>query len=344
MGTYLSTPNTEKSGEDGVGEGIRWGVSSMQGWRIGMEDAHITLPLVGDGIKLFAVFDGHGGKEVAQFCAKYMAGELQFLCQKASDLNEKTLKDAFHRMDHMLRQDQYAEELAVLSGRYNQTDGSSPTASPKPRAPTSRERAAQMVRTSLNASLDEAKKKGKLSKKEATELLVKMMALNRMENQPTSSGSASGGAASGSASSGSAPEDDEPSSTSAGCTANVMVVVDRELWIANAGDSRAVLCHAGKAIEMSFDHKPNQPREMDRISSAGGWVTDGSTGHYRVNGNLNLSRSIGDLKYKSNTQLGPEQQIITAEPDVQRRTLIPGDEFIVLACDGVFDVLSSQVR
>jgi protein phosphatase 1G len=62
----------------------------------------------------------------------------------------------------------------------------------------------------------------------------------------------------------------------------------------------------------------------------------------RVNGNLNLSRAIGDLKYKCNTSLPAKDQIITAQPDVRRIALCPEDEFFVLACDGVWDVLTNQ--
>ena len=64
---------------------------------------------------------------------------------------------------------------------------------------------------------------------------------------------------------------------------------DNELYVANAGDSRCVLCRDGKAMDMSDDHKPEDPGEQDRIVKAGGRVTcDG-----RVNGGLNLSRAIG---------------------------------------------------
>jgi serine/threonine protein phosphatase PrpC len=74
----------------------------------------------------------------------------------------------------------------------------------------------------------------------------------------------------------------------------VALIVEKELFVANAGDSRAVLCRGGRAIALTEDHKPFQDREMERIRKAGGFVTEQG----RVNGNLNLSRSIGDLKYK----------------------------------------------
>ncbi|CAN0330950.1 unnamed protein product, partial [Discosporangium mesarthrocarpum] len=62
----------------------------------------------------------------------------------------------------------------------------------------------------------------------------------------------------------------------------------------------------------------------------------------RVNGNLNLSRSIGDLKYKGNKSLPPEDQIISAQPDVQKVDIEEEDLFILIACDGVWDCMSSQ--
>lgn len=107
-----------------------------------------------------------------------------------------------------------------------------------------------------------------------------------------------------------------------GCTAVVALVSGRELYVANAGDSRCVLCRAGKVVEMSFDHKPEDEIELNRIKKAGGRVTlDG-----RVNGGLNLSRAIGDHGYKTNKELPAEEQMISALPDIKRVTLEPEDE------------------
>jgi len=130
-----------------------------------------------------------------------------------------------------------------------------------------------------------------------------------------------------------------------GCTAVLCCVRPDSITVANAGDSRAVLCRKGTAVDMSEDHKPNLPGEMRRIERAGGCVMEQRVaGHtqYRVNGNLNLSRSIGDLGYKQNFALLPEDQMICCTPDVRNFARQPGDEFMVIACDGVWDVLSSQ--
>lgn len=67
----------------------------------------------------------------------------------------------------------------------------------------------------------------------------------------------------------------------------------KKLYIANSGDSRSVLSRGGKALELSHDHKPDNEEEKKRIYNAGSIITEG-----RVDGNLNLSRSLGDLRYK----------------------------------------------
>jgi protein phosphatase 2C family protein 2/3 len=69
--------------------------------------------------------------------------------------------------------------------------------------------------------------------------------------------------------------------------------------------------------------------EKARICAAGGFVDFG-----RVNGNLALSRAIGDFEFKKSADLPPEQQIVTAYPDVTIHDLSDDDEFIVFACDG----------
>jgi serine/threonine protein phosphatase PrpC len=123
-----------------------------------------------------------------------------------------------------------------------------------------------------------------------------------------------------------------------GCTAIVACVHGGVLHVANAGDSRGVLCRGGRAVALSHDHKPQAPTELARIQRAGGWVNEAG----RVNGNLNLSRSIGDLRYKRNAELPAAEQAITAAPDVLSIPLEAGDEFFVLACDGIWDCKSNE--
>ncbi|ORY65398.1 phosphatase 2C-like domain-containing protein [Pseudomassariella vexata] len=122
-----------------------------------------------------------------------------------------------------------------------------------------------------------------------------------------------------------------------GCTACVGLITGDKIYIANAGDSRSVLGVKGRAKPLSFDHKPQNEGEKARITAAGGFVDFG-----RVNGNLALSRAIGDFEFKKSAELAPEQQIVTAYPDVVVHELSEDDEFLVLACDGIWDCQSSQ--
>ncbi|KAF2100387.1 type 2C protein phosphatase [Rhizodiscina lignyota] len=122
-----------------------------------------------------------------------------------------------------------------------------------------------------------------------------------------------------------------------GCTASVGLVTRDKIYVGNAGDSRTVLGIKGRAKPLSFDHKPQNEGEKARITAAGGFVDFG-----RVNGNLALSRAIGDFEFKKSADLPPEQQIVTAFPDVTVHNISDDDEFLVVACDGIWDCQSSQ--
>lgn len=125
---------------------------------------------------------------------------------------------------------------------------------------------------------------------------------------------------------------------SIGCTANV-ILIDKmqKIYAANAGDSRCVLGRGGKAFPLSFDHKPDDEIELRRIEKAGSVVTEG-----RVDGNLNLSRALGDLKYKTNKDLKPEEWPITANPDIKCVDLQPEDDFIIMGCDGIWETKTND--
>ncbi|PPR07801.1 hypothetical protein CVT26_014986 [Gymnopilus dilepis] len=123
-----------------------------------------------------------------------------------------------------------------------------------------------------------------------------------------------------------------------GCTAVAALLTrDNKIYVANAGDSRSVIAVKGQVEPLSFDHKPTNDLERMRITRAGGYVEYG-----RVNGNLALSRALGDFEFKKNYSIGPEAQVITANPDVTCHEITDEDEFLVLACDGIWDCLSSQ--
>ncbi|XP_022852875.1 probable protein phosphatase 2C 60 [Olea europaea var. sylvestris] len=127
------------------------------------------------------------------------------------------------------------------------------------------------------------------------------------------------------------------SGPTSGSTACVAIIRDNQLVIANAGDSRCVISRKGQAHNLSRDHKPDLEVERERILKAGGFIQAG-----RVNGSLNLARAIGDVEFKQNKFLPADKQIVTANPDINVVELCGDDEFLVLACDGIWDCLSNQ--
>ena len=116
-----------------------------------------------------------------------------------------------------------------------------------------------------------------------------------------------------------------------GTTAIVAVVQEDTLTVAHVGDSRGVLCRGGKAVVLTEDHKPDLEPEKRRIEALGGFVS--FIGCWRAMGILAMSRAIGDLFLKP---------YVSAEPDVRAMPIVAADEFIVLASDGVYDVLNNE--
>jgi serine/threonine protein phosphatase PrpC len=220
-----------------------------------MEDAKLANISLSNETMVFGVFDGHGGKEVAEFVSRHFCEELEKNSAYRSGNIEQALKETFLKMDELIRTPNGTKEVIRI-------------------------------------------------------------ARDLPDNYPIEA---------------------DPSMLVAGCTAVVALIRNNTLYVANAGDSRCVLSRDGRAVEMSIDHKPELPGELDRIRKAGGMVEDG-----RVMGNLNLSRSIGDLEYKKNNSIPQKDQMITAYPEVRIENLNDRDQFMVLACDGVWDMLTSQ--
>ncbi|GMN36305.1 hypothetical protein TIFTF001_005914 [Ficus carica] len=285
MGIYLSSPKTEKASDDGENERLRYGLSSMQGWRATMEDAHAAYPNLDSSTSFFGVYDGHGGKAVAKFCAKYLHQQVLKHESYIADLGT-SLQKAFLRMDEMMRGQRGWRELAILGDKIDKASG--------------------VLEGLIWSPRGGEVKRGEFS--------------NHADDWSSEEGPHS--------------SFDGPN---CGSTACVAIIRDNKLVVANAGDSRCVLSRKGQAYNLSKDHKPELEVERDRILKAGGFIQVG-----RINGTLNLTRAIGDAEFKQNKHLPAEKQIVTANPDINTVELCDDDEFLVLACDGIWDCMSSQ--
>uniref|UniRef100_A0A0D6QYI4 protein-serine/threonine phosphatase n=1 Tax=Araucaria cunninghamii TaxID=56994 RepID=A0A0D6QYI4_ARACU len=116
-----------------------------------------------------------------------------------------------------------------------------------------------------------------------------------------------------------------------GTTAVVAVVGSCQIIVSNCGDSRAVLSRGGRAIPLSVDHKPDREDELARIEAAGGKVINWK-GH-RIFGVLAMSRAIGDRYLKPS---------VIPDPEVTFTQRTEDDECLILASDGLWDVLSNE--
>ena len=356
----LSSPVTDKETYTGsIADDMSYGVSSMQGWRGNMEDTFIAetnvYAVVDDdlmskisekkletvevnnvsstpgeetttavislpGHALFAVFDGHGGKFSAQYC-----------------------RDNYFRV---LSQQPLFAEYAI----FYQEEMNMKLVSPKEREQYLRLGGLDFLEGALKQSFVDIDCEIAMAIKESPHPNAKMP----FPLQP--SGTNGSATAKPLAPPGQNPTtlDEDDSGTTACC---VLVTPD---WMvcANAGDSRAVFSRSGIAIPLSFDHTPNREGEKRRILAAGGHVT-----HDRVDGEQAPSRGLGDLRYKhppsvlanidlaTQTPKRPVQDEVK-QPQDQKVSPVPGiikvardqeeDEFIVLACDGIWEVLSNQ--
>lgn len=110
------------------------------------------------------------------------------------------------------------------------------------------------------------------------------------------------------------------------------ILIDDTLHIAHTGDSRAVLCRNGRAIHLTSDHKPTCNKEKERVVQNGGTVE-----WDLLNGYLEVSRAIGDF----DSELGLKTRGLSASPEITKVKLHAEDEFVIVACDGLWDVMDS---
>ncbi|GAA0141987.1 protein phosphatase [Lithospermum erythrorhizon] len=117
-----------------------------------------------------------------------------------------------------------------------------------------------------------------------------------------------------------------------GSTAVTAIVIDgKDLWVANIGDSRAVLCERGTGNQITVDHEPDKERK--RIEKQGGFVTAFPGDVPRVNGQLAVARAFGDQSLKAH---------LSSDPDVRHVPIDPSMEFVILASDGLWKVMTNQ--
>lgn len=276
MGVFLDKPKKEKESECGEGNGLRYALCSMQGWRVEMEDSHSIRIDLGPVLKkcsYFAVFDGHAGDFVSKYISENLIDtilELWMMKTPNNDNNDNTVNKV------------NSEKTAEVG----ETD-----------APCLLTDSSELERFKQN--IKDGFLKIDSSMREHPKFL--------------------------------SPEE------KSGTTAVTAFVTPDKVIFANCGDSRGVLANNNSVRFGTYDHKPCNEEEKKRIENAGGSVMI-----RRVNGSLAVSRALGDFDYKNVSGLPPTQQLVSAEPDLSVMDRSDQDEFLVLACDGVWDVMTNE--
>ena len=189
-----------------------------------MEDSHICAAALcdRDDMSLFGVFDGHGGAEVAQFCAKYFIRELVASETFKTGDFDNALKQAFHKMDMLLRDNSYSQEIAAVSCHQS---GSKAACNVSFLLYLT-----QLVRLQLRLLTQNNEEARAESQGDENHTIVSQLReFKRMVIQSQVS--------------------ESQVQLQAGCTAIVALKFHNALHVANAGDSRGVLCRSGTAHE-----------------------------------------------------------------------------------------------
>jgi len=270
MGSFLDKPKTDKTNASGSGNALNFGVASMQGWRIEMEDAHCSLasvPIPGfEAWSFFAVFDGHAGSKVSQYCSEHI---LEHILKIENSFLPEVLAS---------KTQNGADEPQRMNGNVNPS-------------------------SAYQAKIKSAMKKGFLDLDDTIRKLPEFT-----------------------------NGDDKSGSTAVAC-----LISPNNIYLINCGDSRAIVARDNKVFMNTLDHKPTNPEERERIQRAGGSVMI-----QRVNGSLAVSRALGDFEYKMVDGMGPTDQLVSPEPEIYVEERSDKDEFVVLACDGIWDVMSND--
>ncbi|KAI0051824.1 protein serine/threonine phosphatase 2C [Auriscalpium vulgare] len=267
---------------------FRFGVADAKGPRRAMEDAHSFVfdyaGLHGQGF--FAVFDGHAGKEAADWCGNNFH---KYLHEALKANPEANIPDVYNQTFHNV--DRSLSRIAEESGGKIHSGTTAVTAFLRIE---DREGGQSFAASIPQPHANESDEAESADASGANEEVV---------NDTASKGS----------------PDSPPQAPPPGAP------LRRMLYVANAGDARGVLCRGGKALRLTYDHKGTDKQEAKRITDSGGFVMSG-----RVNGVLAVTRSLGDSSMK---------EFVVGAPYTTETEVTEDDEFLILACDGIWDVL-----
>ena len=371
----VNQANKEKTTYDKTLTNMKIGVCEMQGWRRTMEDAAIVLPNFEKNTSLFGILDGHGGSIISEFVSVNFKNILIRLDSYKNGDYEKALSETFLIMDELLKnrkinnfiytthnskENQKGKEVlkkqnsvngnekivtlrfetGVFEFDLNQIDlsigGENASTTiyeykhKNTLTPTNENNNIKIEDIFFeksgkqNAALntlplfeDVFNIKSydiKFDEKENNLLLTK----NTSSPGKTSLGNLV--------------------ANEMGTTANIMLIKNGIIYIANVGDSLSVMYKHKRAYNLNREHQTIIESEKERVIKSGAQIIG-----YRINGMLNLTRAIGDLKFKTNSNLKRHEQSVISLPEITKIEDTDGIDFIIMGCDGVWDCVKRQL-
>ena len=375
----VNQANTEKATYDKTVGNMKIGVCEMQGWRRTMEDAAIVLPNFEKNTSLFGILDGHGGSIISEFISVNFKNILIRTDSYKNGNYEKALTETFLIMDELLKNKKVnnfiysthnsKEKPKEKETKYNQKPQNGNENIVKLRFETGiYEFDLNQIDLSLggedtSTTIYEYKHGTSTTPKNEQNNEVKIddiffekggkqnAALNTLpsfeevfnittydidfskkdDNLPSLE----------------IPKNNSNSkhlslenfvANEMGTTANIMLIKNGIIYIANVGDSLSVMYKNKKAYNLNREHQTIIQTEKERVLKSGANIVG-----FRINGMINLTRAIGDLKFKSNYNLKRHEQSVIALPEITKIQDTEDIEFIIMGCDGVWDCVKRQL-
>ncbi|KAK7198772.1 protein phosphatase 2C-like protein [Novymonas esmeraldas] len=136
----------------------------------------------------------------------------------------------------------------------------------------------------------------------------------------------------------------EAETNESGSVCAVALILDDKLVVGNVGDTEAVLSHNATPVVLTVRHNiASNPKEEERVRSVGGKVCHNRVGHPNYNPavvSLAVTRAIGDAGFKLAKYTDGKPSGVIAVPETSVTRLTDEDEFLVIGCDGLWDVMS----
>ena len=369
---------TDKATYDKTVSNMKIGVCEMQGWRKTMEDAAIVLPNFEKNSSLFGILDGHGGSIISEFVSVNFKNILIRLDSYKNGNYEKALTETFLIMDELLKNKKVnnfiytthnskVKQKEIPKNQNNQNDYENIV---KLKFETGVfEYDLNKIDLSIggddtSTTLYEYKRRNSIIPNNADVLNNIQMediffekggkqnaALNTLPlfedvfnirkydinfNENNSSNKLIKNESSTSTHSKTSLANFVANEM--GTTANIMLIKNGIIYIANVGDSLSVMYKNKKAYNLNREHQTIIESEKERVLKSGANIIG-----YRINGMLNLTRAIGDLQFKSNSNLKRHEQSVIAIPEITKIEDTDGIDFIIMGCDGVWDCVKRQL-